>query len=69
MTKEPQPTTHNAERGARSMCREEPETGSSLEASEHQHDCSGVQKNRLESKYGENSSEKHYGDIRRSENI
>ena len=44
MTKEPLPTTHNAERGARSTCREEPETGPSLEASEHQHDCSGVQK-------------------------
>ena len=26
------------------MCREEPETGPSLEASEHQHDCSGVRK-------------------------
>ena len=45
MTKEPLPTTHNAERGARSTCREEPETGPSLEASEHQLDCSGVQKN------------------------
>ena len=44
MTKEPLPTTHNAERGARSTCREESETGPSLEASEHQHDCSGVQK-------------------------
>ena len=44
MTKEPLPTTHNAERGARSTCREEPETGSSLEAFEHQHDCSGVRK-------------------------
>ena len=44
MTKEPQPTTHNAERGAHSMCREEPETGPSLEASEHQRDCSGVRK-------------------------
>ena len=44
MTKEPLPTTHNAERGARSTCREEPETGPSLEASEHQHDCSGVRK-------------------------
>ena len=44
MTKEPLPTTHNVERGARSMCREEPETGPSLEASEHQHDCSGVRK-------------------------
>ena len=44
MTKEPLSTTHNAERGARSMCREEPETGPSLEASEHQHDCSGVRK-------------------------
>ena len=30
MTKEPLPTTHNAERGDRSMCREEPETGPSL---------------------------------------
>ena len=44
MTKEPQPTTHNAERGARSTYREEPETGPSLEASEHQQDCSGVPK-------------------------
>ena len=44
MTKEPLPTTHNAERGARSTCREEPETGPSLEASERQHDCSGVRK-------------------------
>ena len=26
MTKEPQPTTHNAERGARSTCRERSET-------------------------------------------
>ena len=26
------------------MCRDEPETGPSLEASEHQQDCSGVQK-------------------------
>ena len=44
MTKEPLPTTHNAERGARSTCREEPETGLSLEVSEHTHDCSRVQK-------------------------
>ena len=44
MTKEPLPTTHNAERGARNTCREEPKTGPSLEVSEHQHDCSGVQK-------------------------
>ena len=28
MTKEPQPTTHNAERRARSTCRERSETGS-----------------------------------------
>ena len=40
----PLPTTHNTERGARSTCREEPETGPSLEASEHHHDCSGVRK-------------------------
>ena len=44
MTKEPLPTTHNAERGARSTCREEPETRPSLEASEHQRDYSRVQK-------------------------
>ena len=44
MTKEPLPTTHNAEHGARSTCREEPKTGPSLEAFEHQHDYSGVQK-------------------------
>ena len=44
MTKEPLLTTHNAERGAYSTCREEPKTGPSLEASEHQQDCSGVQK-------------------------
>ena len=44
MTKEPLPTAHNAEHGARSTCREEPETGLSLEASEHQQDCSGVRK-------------------------
>ena len=44
MTKEPLPTTHNAERGARSTCREEPETGPFLQASEHQRDCSRVQK-------------------------
>ena len=44
MTKEPLPTTHNVERGARSMCREEPETGPSLEASEHQQNCSRVRK-------------------------
>ena len=44
MTKEPLPTTHNAERGARSTYREEPETGPSLEAFEHQQDSSGVRK-------------------------
>ena len=44
MTKEPLPTTHNTERGAHSTCREEPEIWPSLEASEHQHDYSGVRK-------------------------
>ena len=44
MTKELLPTTHNAERGAHSTCWKEPETGPSLEASEHQCDCSEVQK-------------------------
>ena len=44
MTKEPLPTIHNAERGAHSTCREEPETGPSLEASEHQRDCLRVWK-------------------------
>ena len=44
MTKEPLPTTHNAKGRHSCTCREEPETRPSLEASEHQHDCSGVQK-------------------------
>ena len=44
MIKEPLPTTHNTECGARSSCREEPETGPSLEVSEHQQDCSRVRK-------------------------
>ena len=44
MTKEPLPTTHNAECGARSTCREEPETGPSLGTSERQLDCLGVRK-------------------------
>ena len=44
MTKEPLPTTHNIEGRRLCTCREEPETGPSLEASEHQHDYSGVQK-------------------------
>ena len=44
MTKEPLPTTHNAERGACSTCREEPETGPSLGTSERQLDCLGVWK-------------------------
>jgi len=44
VTKKPLPTTHNAECGARSTCREEPETGPSLGTSERQRDCLGVQK-------------------------
>ena len=40
MTKEPQPTTHNAERGARGMCRERSETGSSLKRTEKKVGCS-----------------------------
>ena len=44
MTKEPLPTTHNAEGRRSCMCREEPEIGPSLEVSAHQHDCSRVQK-------------------------
>ena len=44
VTKEPLSTTHNAERGAHSTCREEPEIGPSLEASKHQQDCLGVRK-------------------------
>ena len=43
VTKEPLPTTHNVEGRRSCTCREELETGPSLEASEHQHDCSGVQ--------------------------
>ena len=44
MTKEPLPTTHNAEGRRSYTCREEPETEPSLEAFERQHDCSGIQK-------------------------
>ena len=44
MTKEPLLTTHNAEGRRSCTCREELETGPSLEASEHQRDCLGVQK-------------------------
>ena len=44
VTKEPQPTTHNAEGRHSCTCREEPETGPSLGTSERQHDCSRVQK-------------------------
>ena len=44
MTKEPLPTTHNADGRRSCTCREEPEIGLSLEVSEHQQDCSGVQK-------------------------
>ena len=44
MTKEPLPTTHNAESRRSCTCREELEIGPSLEASEHQRDCLRVQK-------------------------
>ena len=44
MSKEPLPTTHNAEGRRSCTCREESETGPSLEVFEHQHDYSGVQK-------------------------
>ena len=44
MTKEPLPTTHNAEGRRSCTCREELETGPSLEASEHQQDYSRVRK-------------------------
>ena len=40
MTKEPQPTTHNAERGARGTCREGSETGSSPKRTEKKVSCS-----------------------------
>ena len=40
MTKEPQPTTHNAEHGARGTCRERPETGFSLKRTEKKVGCS-----------------------------
>ena len=44
MTKEPQPTTHNAERGARGTCRERSETGSSLNRTEKKVGCSLISK-------------------------
>ena len=40
MTKEPQPTTHNAERGAHGTCRERSETGSSPKRTEKKVCCS-----------------------------
>ena len=40
MTKEPQPTTHNVERGARGTCRERSETGSSPKRIEKKVGCS-----------------------------
>ena len=40
MTKEPQPTTHNAERGARGTCKERSETGSSLKRTKKKVGCS-----------------------------
>ena len=40
MTKGPQPTTHNAERGARGTCRERSEIGSSPKRTEHNVCCS-----------------------------
>ena len=68
MTREPLPTTHNAEHGARSTCKEELKTAVSggVRASTR---LFGGSKNRLESKYGENNLEKNNGDIRRLENI
>jgi len=44
MTKEPQPTTHNAERGARDTCRERLETGSSPKRIEKKVSCSLIGK-------------------------
>ena len=44
VAKEPLPTIHNVEGRRLCTCREEPETGPSLEASEHQQYCSGVWK-------------------------
>ena len=40
MTKEPQPTTHNAERGARGTCRERSGTGLSPKRTEQNVRCS-----------------------------
>ena len=44
MTKEPQPTTHNAEHGARGTCRERSETGSSPKRTEKKVYCSLIGK-------------------------
>ena len=44
MTKGPQPTTHNAERGAHSTCREKSETGSSPKRTEKKGCCSPIKK-------------------------
>ena len=51
MTEEPQPTTHNAERGARSTCRERSETGFSPKNTEQNVCCSTV--GEISWRYGE----------------
>ena len=51
MTKEPQPTTHNVERRAHSMCRERSETGFSPKNTARNVCCSVVGK--ISWRYGE----------------
>ena len=59
MTKEPQSTTNNAERGARSTCRERSETGSSPKNTERNVCCSAV--GEISWRYGE-TWQNVYGD-------
>ena len=60
MTEEPQPTTLNAERGARSTCRERSETGSSPKNTKRNMCCSVV--GEISWRYGE-TWQSVYGDL------
>ena len=69
MTKEPQPTTHNAERGARCTCREGSETVSSPKRIEKKLGCSLIGEislmvyNELFGGFGEKRVARHVGDL------
>ena len=63
MTKEPQLTTHNVERGAHSTCRERSETGSSPKRTEEKGCCSPIGKSVW--RFGENV----FGDLEKTYSV